>query len=257
VASPRKYTNASVAKALRVLDLFESGREEMTLSEIARSMDAQPSGIYSIVSTLLEHGCLSRDPDTKRYRLGLKILAFANHVIGSLDVRDLAKATLKELAAKHRANSHLAVLFEDEVLYIDTEITAATFVLPEIVGRRAPAYCTALGKVLLAHHPDAAERVLNGTSLEAWTPRTITSPQKLRSQLLQILERGYAVDREEFHEGLVCIAAPIRNYRGLAVAALSISVAATRLRTEQLSGFATAITSAAGDVSKSLGFVDF
>ena len=253
MAERKRYRNASVMKALRILEMFESGREEMTLSEMARSMETGPSSIYSILCTLEDVGCLARNPDTKRYRLGLKILALASSLIGSLDVRDVAKGTLKGLAAEHRANSHLAVLFEEEVLYIDTEVTAATFVLPEIVGRRAPAYCTALGKVLLAHNPDVAERVLSGKSLQAWTPRTVTSPQKLRRQFLQIVERGYAVDREEFHEGLVCVAAPIRNYRGIAIAALSLSVSASRLREESLSGFASAVTEAAAEVSRSMG----
>jgi len=243
-------------KAMRILEMFEPGREEMTLSEMARSMETGPSGIYSILCTLEELGCLARNPDTKRYRLGLKILALASSLIGSLDVRDVAKATLKRLASEHRANSHLAVLFEEEVLYIDTVITAATFVLPEIVGRRAPAYCTALGKALLAHNPEAAERVLSARSLKAWTPRTVTSPEKLRHQFLQIVERGYAVDREEFHEGLVCVAAPIRNYRGSAIAALSMSVSASRLREESLSGFAGAVTDAASEVSRNMGLSD-
>jgi DNA-binding IclR family transcriptional regulator len=236
-----------------VLELFESGREEMTLSEIARNMDTAPSGIYAIVSTLEDLGCLTRNPDTKQYRLGLKILELASRLIGSLDVRDEARATLRRLAADHRANSHLAVLYDDEVLYIDTEITAATFVLPEIIGRRAPSYCTALGKALLAYNPDAADRVLSAEPYPAMTSRTITTGDKLRRQLLQVVERGHAVDREEFHEGIVCIAAPIRNFRGEVAAALSVSIASSRLKQESLSGFVESVMRGAREVSERMG----
>ena len=253
MADRKRYWNHSVARGMRVLELFESGREEMTLSQIARNMDTAPSGIYAIVSTLEELGCLIRNPETKQYRLGLKILELASRLIGSLDIRDEAKATLRRLAADHRANSHLAVLFDGEVLYIDTEIAAATFVLPEIIGRRAPSYCTALGKALLAHNPDAADRVFASEPFRAMTPRTITTADKLRRQLLQVVERGHAVDREEFHEGLVCIAAPIRNFRGEVVAALSISVAATRLKQEALSGFVESVMRGAREVSERMG----
>jgi len=254
VAERKRYWNNSVARGVRVLELFESGREEMTLSEIARNMETAPSGIYSIVTTLEDLGCLARNPETKRYRLGLKILELSSRLTGSMDIRDEARATLKQLAADHRANSHLAVLFEEQVLYIDTEITAATFVLPEIIGRRAPTYCTALGKVLLAHNTDAAERVLSREPFPALTPRTITTAEKLRRQLLQIVERGHAIDREEFHEGIVCIAAPVRNYRGEVAAALSVSIASTRLKQEPLSAFAESIMRGANAVSERMGW---
>ncbi len=254
VERPR-YRNSSVARALTILGLFESGRENLTLSEIARIMDTSPSGVYSIVNTLEELGCLERSPDTKKYRLGLKLLSLASRLLDTLDVRDVAKKTLRKLASERRGNSHLAVLFENEVLYIDTEVTAATFVLPEIIGRRVPPHCTALGKVLLAHTPEAFENLLaSGKPLEQITSKTVTSSQRLRQELMQISERGYALDREEFHEGIVCVAAPIRNYRGLTAAALSVSISASRLKHEPLSQFIGAVIAAAEDVSRGMGY---
>lgn len=246
--------NTSLAKALRVCELFDGERNELSLSEIARALGSRPGSIYPIVYTLAESGYLERDPDTKRFRLGLKFLALANHILSSLDVRDKAKPVLRKLARELQVNAHLAVLYEGEVLYLDREEAAPSVVIPSVIGRRVPAHCTALGKILLAYHPGEADRLTRAGEFPKLTPRTISDPRALREELEKVRLQGYAVDDEEFHLGNFCVAAPVRNYRGTVVAAISISLAKSRLEEEPREKFVEAVLAGADGVSRAMGY---
>jgi len=249
-----RHINTSLAKALRVLDLFDGNRRELTLTGLAEALGSLPGSIYPILCTLEQFGYLERDQITKRYRLGLKLLTQANCLLSSLDVREQAKPVLKRLAAELAANSHLAVLYGTEVLYLDREEAAPSVIISSVIGRRVPCHCTGLGKVFLACRPELAQQVLAVTQLPAATRWTITDPEALRVQLRDVLAKGFAVDHEEFHEGNVCVAAPIRNYRGTVVAAMSVSVIKTRLEYEPLERFTDAVLEGAREVSRAMGF---
>lgn len=246
--------NTSLAKALAVLDLFNEKDTKLTLTEIAQRMGTRPGSIYPIVYTLLKFGYLERDAETKKYSLGLKILALANQILSSLDIRERAKPVLKKLARELEANAHLAVLYEDEVLYLDREEAAPSVVIPSVIGRRVPPHCTALGKVLLAHNPEALERILAKGPLPALTPNTITNPEVLRRELERVRTQGYAVDWEEFHEGNICVAAPVRNYRGRVVAAISVSLPKARLAHNSLERYTQAVLEGSRVISSALGY---
>ncbi|MCS7216124.1 MAG: IclR family transcriptional regulator [Candidatus Bipolaricaulaceae bacterium] len=249
-----RYLNTSLAKALRVFELFNGVEGGLSLSEIASRMGARPGSIYPIVYTLQKFGYLERDAETKKYRLGLRILALANQILSSLDVREKAKPVLKRLARELEVNAHLAVLYEGEVLYLDREEAAPSVVIPSVIGRRVPPHCTALGKVLLAYSPEALEGFLAKGSLPALTPNTITNPELLRRELERVRQQGYAIDWEEFHEGNICVAAPVRNYRGKVVAAISVSLAKVRLTHTPLDSFVQAVTKGAQEVSLEMGY---
>lgn len=249
-----RYLNTSLTKALRVLDLFNGVEGGLTLSEIAQRLGTRPGSIYPILYTLNKLGYLERDADTKRYKLGLHILALANQVLSSLDIRQVAKPVLKRLAREFSANAHLAVLYEGEVLYLDREEASPSVIIPTVIGRRVPLHCTALGKVLLAYNPEDLEKLLAKGPLPALTSNTITNPELLRRELEQVRQQGYATDWEEFHEGNVCVAAPVHNYRGRVVAAVSLSFSKARLTRESLNTFVQAVVSGAQEVSRAMGY---
>ncbi len=189
-----RYLNTSLAKALRVLDLFNGVEEGLSLSEISQRMNTRPGSIYPIVYTLHKFGFLERDSETKKYRLGLRILTLANQILSSLDIREKAKPVLKRLARELEVNAHLAILYEGEVMYLDREEAAPSVVIPSVIGRRVPPHCTALGKVLLAHNPEVLEELLAKGPLPALTPNTITNPELLRRELERVRQQGYATD---------------------------------------------------------------
>jgi DNA-binding IclR family transcriptional regulator len=249
-----RYLNTSLTKALGVLDLFDDHRRELTLTEVAASIGTRPGSIYPIVYTLEKYGYLVRDRATKRYRLGLKVLTQANCLLSSLDLREQAKPVLKRLAERLATNAHLAVLYGTEVLYLDRAEAGLSLIIPSVIGRRVPSHCTALGKVFLAYGPEVAEQVLSKNELPAVTRSTITDPEALRRQLARVCERGYALDEEEFHEGNVCVAAPVRDYRGSVVAAISVSLVKSRLEHEPLDRFTTAVVEGAREISQAMGY---
>lgn len=218
-----RYTNKSLQKAFSVIELFDNRTEKLSATEIARRLGTAPGVIYPILFTLAKHGYLRRNGN-KKYSLGLKFLERGNLILQQLDLRDKAKPYLRELADTHNVNAHLAVLYDRKVMYLHREEGYPSVIIKEVVGQRVPAYCTALGKVLLASlRTKELDAYLEEEKFEPLTPNTISDPTRLRGELREVQQGGYAIDNEEFHEGNICIAAPVRNYLGKTLAAISIS----------------------------------
>lgn len=255
-ASPRslRYHSTSLARALTILDLFEPGTPTLSATQIARSLRARPGSLYPALSTLERFGYLERRPD-KRFRLGLKLLERGHTILLHLDLYERARPALRQLAQALSANAHLAVLHQGQVLYLGREEAAPSAVFPSIVGRLVPAHCTALGKVLLAHLPPGEHRRLPaGRPLERRTARTITSLRRLEVELAGVLARGYAVDNEELHEGVVCVAAPIRDHAGGVVAAISVSLLKARVTDARIEKIAQEVVRSAARISGAMGY---
>ena len=252
--SGKRYVNTSLARALRVLDLFGDEPREFTLTELANRLDSRPGSIYAILCTLEDSGYLVRDPETRKYSLGLKLLAHSNAVLSSLDVRDVAKPGLKKLASSLEVNAHLAILYGTEVLYIDRREFAPSVIIPSLIGRRVPAHCTSLGKVLLAYNPAVQEALLSASELPAVTRWTITDPTMLKLELEQICSQGYALEKEEFHEGNICVGAPVFCHRKSVIAAISVSLNKARLERTSINRFIDAVKEEANLISLSLGY---
>lgn len=249
----RRYVNKSLQRALRVLEVFSSHSKELTATEIANALETLPGTIYPTLSTLEHCGYLVRD-ENKRYSLGLKLLERANLVLAKIDLRSAAQPHLRRAAQEHGVNTHLAVLYDDSVMYLHREEGFPSVIIREVIGQRVPAYCTALGKVLLSTLPEERiEAYLQATILDPVTPFTITDPGRLRGELRTIGERGYAVDNEEFHEGSLCVAAPVRDYQGKAIAAVSLSVAKSNAAGGRLQSFVDVILDNAQRISQALG----
>ncbi len=250
-----RYVNKSLGRALAVLDVFQSSADRLTATQIARHLGLRYVGtLYPILATLENGGYLVRD-NHKRYALGLKFLERANLVLQRLDLRDAAQETLREIAQRHSVNTHLAVLYEHTVMYLQREEGYPSVIIKEVVGQRVPAYCTALGKVLLAA---LDEQVLNdylsSAVLTPLTPYTITDAARLTEELKRVREQGYAVDNEEFHEGSLCVAAPVRDYQGKVIAAVSLSVPKPLAAGGGLAQLIETIQEAGTTISSRLGY---
>lgn len=237
-----------------MLDLFDSEALRLTASQIAAALGLRPGTIYPTLCTLEEHGYVERD-ENKRYRLGLKFLERGSYILAHLDVRTISQPHLRTLARKAEGNAHLAVLYGNEVLYLHREEGRPTVILSEVVGLRVPAYCTALGKVLLASLPETElVSLLRSLQFVRMTPNTITDAGQLVEELLLIRSLGYATDQEEFHIGSTCLAAPLRNHRGSVVASISVSLPGTALSVERKRRVTDALVQCAQDISSELGY---
>jgi len=251
---PSRYNSTSLARALTILDLFEPETPSLTATEIARSLHARPGSLYPALGTLERFGYLERRPD-KRYRLGLKLLERGHSILLHLDLYERAKPALRELAQTLSANAHLAVLYQGQVLYLGREEAAPSAVFPSVVGRLVPAHCTALGKVLLASLPPGERRhLLAGRPLDRRTVRTITSLRRLEAELAGVLARGFAVDNEELHEGVICVAGPVRDYAGKVVAAISVSLLKARVTETRLEKIAQEVVRTSAVISGAMGY---
>lgn len=248
--------NKSLDRGLLVLDLFTRDVASLSAKEIADRLGVGATTLYPFLHTLTSHGYLEVNGQ-KRYRLGLKLLERVGELNQVYDVRSVARPELTKLSRLISANARLAVLYGNEVLYLEQEEggPTANIILREVVGLRVPSYCTALGKVLLAYLSDQdLNPIMDSLVFVPLTDNTITHPDRLREELDLVRERGYSTEIEELQLGGACIGAPIRNSTGRVIAAISASVLASRAHGEELGRIVEAIQAAAADISAQLGF---
>jgi IclR family KDG regulon transcriptional repressor len=228
--SMRRYTVDAAAKALDLLSAFSFREPRLSLADLAARTRMPRPTAFRLLSTLEQAGFVAKI--SGEYQLGIKCFVLGNVVASSLDLREKAQAHLERLRDAAGETVHLAVLDEWQVLYLERlQSPHPIGFMRSRVGGVVPAYCTSLGKTLLAFKPDAAEveAWLRTQPLKAMTPQTITSVRRLLKELRGIRERGYALDEQEHEVGVRCIAAPIYNHAGDVVAAISIAGPADRM----------------------------
>lgn len=253
MGTSRIYTNSSLQKALRILDLFSIETAELSVTHIARLLGVNPSSLYPILGVLTQFRYLEQNKDTKKYRLGIRLLEKSFIVLAQFDIRDRASPFLEELRAATGENVHLAILDEGDVVYIDRKETRPTLPIESKVGKRVPAYCTALGKVLLAWADDTQWQCVIRKGFRAFTEHTITDAQRLKAALEAVRAQGYAIDDEEFQTGGFCISAPLRDYRGVVVAAVSVSLAKAQADERRIADVTSKVLATAAKISNALG----
>jgi IclR family transcriptional regulator, KDG regulon repressor len=246
---------SSVHNAIRVLDCFSATDRELGVSELARRLGLGKSTVFRLGSTLVAGGLLEHNPESGRYRLGLRLYELGALVSVHIDLHDAAGPHLLEVRNRTGETVQLSVLDGREVVYVERLESSHTVRIFGRVGHRLPAYCTATGKVLLAHLPDSElEALLDGWELPARTPYTITDPAVLRKALAEVRRRGWGENVQEAELGVASVAAPVRDAHGAVVAALSVVGPVIRLDGGSLRRFATVAVQAADAVSQRLGF---
>jgi DNA-binding IclR family transcriptional regulator len=199
-------------------------------------------------------GLVERNPRTGRYRLGLRIFELGGLVMQQMNLWDEALPFLEGLVHDTGETGHLAVLDGGEAIYIERVEARRALRVPSAIGRGYPAHATNLGKVLLADlAPEQVEQIVAERGLAAYTPHTITDPEGLAAELERIRAVGYAVDNEEYDEGLRCIGAPVRDHSGHVVAALGIGGPVTRITPDRVDELAELVMTAARGLSRRLG----
>lgn len=249
----------SVGKAIKVMELLHKARRSLSIKEIADELGMHKSTLHHLVSTLTEFGFLSQDPETRKYHIGLHLVEIGQAYLEQLDLKNTAHPFLERLAMEAKETVHLMILDQYDAVYIDkledlTQLSALR--CSSYIGRRASAYSTAAGKVLLAHLPPAAlHDYLACQKLTPITEHTITNPQILLEQLKQIKKAGFALDLQENEVGLQCVAAPVFDLKGRCIAALSISGPVSRMSTPRIEKkFKPLAKSTAKQISQALGF---
>jgi IclR family transcriptional regulator, KDG regulon repressor len=254
MAEQKKLIN-SVHRALTIVDLFTEKRTAWKLSEISRELDLNKSTVHGLLRTLMHHGYVAQDPESEKYKLGLRFAEKGNLVMADLDVRRIARPYLEEITAKYGDATHLAVLDEGEAVYIEKMEGHSAIGMYSRVGKRAPLYCTAVGKVLASGETAASIRELAGKQTYArHTEHTIKSQEEFIEAVRTAEENGYALDDEELELGLRCVAVPIFDSQRKIAAALSMSGPVTRLKKENLDEITADLKEHAKKISSQLGF---
>jgi len=248
-------TISTLSRTLKILEVFDVNTPALRLTDIAEKVNLHRSTVYRLVNYLVSEHYLEFDESTKKYRLGYKFLTLASVVLSYLDITDISKPIMRELVDKTNQTANLAVLDRDAVIYIAKIEPPSSIRISTRIGARVPAHCTALGKVLLANLPDNnLDRTLAKMKLSKFTNATITNKEILKNELDKIKANGYAIDHEEFLDGLVCVAYPILDYKNDAVAALSISGSVTVFKNEQILEWIALLKISSDNISKLLGF---
>jgi len=238
----------SVANALRLIEVLARS-PHVGVSELARALDLSKASIDRLLTTLTRAGFAEQDPHTRRYRLTVKIVALADGVRSRIGVVEVARPHLAALADQVREGVNLGILREDALVYLETIPSTHTFKIEARPGVTLPAYCTGAGKALLAFsRPPAIEAYLARLAPVAHTPNTLTSTALLRDELTAIQREGFAEDRGELLEEAWCVAAPVLDADGFAVAAVSITAPRSRYAAKRAE-LASAVTATTRHIS--------
>jgi IclR family transcriptional regulator, pca regulon regulatory protein len=256
----RSAYSQSLERGLAILSAFRSGRPLLGVTEIGREIGLGRSTTHRYVATLATLGYLQQDVATKKYRLGPRVLDLGFSAINSMELREVAAPHLRRLSDDTGYTVNMAILDGPDIVYVErcrsTQAGQREIDLNLHVGARLPAYCTSLGKVLLAWLPaDEQAAVLDRVDFNRRGPNTITRRAALAAELERVRADGFALNNEELAYGLRSIAAPILDHEGTAVAAINLAVHSSMVSIDDLSArLSETVRGAAADVSAHLGY---
>jgi len=253
----------AVFKAMKLLECLSHERS-LGITELTERVSAHLEGIsidkstvYRFLVSLIDLGFVYQDPQTEKYGLTLKLFEIGMSVLERLELWREAEPTINEIARTTGETVHLAALDEDELVYIgkvDSMRTLRVSMMSRI-GQSAPAYCTGVGKILLAYLPNnQLDRILKKNKPVPYTENTIVSRADLDRELFSIREKGYAIDNEEHEVGVRCVAAPIRNNNSVVCGAVSVSVPTVRLPDKEIPRYRDIVVKGAKEISTRMGY---
>jgi IclR family transcriptional regulator, KDG regulon repressor len=245
----------AVSRALDILELFLD-RPSLTAPQITERLELPRTTVHELVTTLVDRGYLEAIAGAPtRFRLGMRLFQLGSQFADRLDLVREAQDAAADIAAACDETVHVAVLDGTNVVYVAKVDSTHPVRMVSAVGRRLPAHCTAVGKMLLSGLTDEAleARYPRGQNLPAMTPNSISSPAKLRTHLQAIRADGLAHDECESNEAVRCVAAPVHDHSGRMVAAMSISVPTIRWTDGRQAEWSRLVRTGAQRLSERLG----
>jgi IclR family KDG regulon transcriptional repressor len=244
------HADGTVGKALDVLDMVARHGRPVRFSDLLVQSDYPKATLYRLLQTLTNQGMLTLDPDLGTYALGVRLVRLAHAAWAQSSLAPIARPYLDDLAAKTGETIHLAQMDQGQVLYVDKRNAARPVEMFAQAGKVGPAYCTGVGKAMLAYlPPDALEAALARQSFHRHTDQTLDSRSKLLAELEAIRLRGHAWDREEHEPGIICCAVPILTRSGRVMAALSVTSTTARTTLDTLGDQAPMIKDIAAQIA--------
>jgi DNA-binding IclR family transcriptional regulator len=221
--------DGTVGKALKVLDQVAACGRPVRFAELLAESDFPKPTLYRLLQTLTNQGMLAFDPDRHTYAPGGRLMKFAHAAWAQSTLAQVASPHLHALSEATGETVHLAQLDSAQVLYLDKRNAAQPVEMFSQAGKVGPAYCTGVGKAMMAFLPaDEADIVIGQQSFHIFTPHTLGSAKALLNELADIRANGYGFDREEHEPGIICVAMPILTETGRVIGALSVTSTTTR-----------------------------
>jgi len=250
------YIIQSVDHALDVLEAFHAEEDELGITELSRRLKLHKNNIFRILATLENRGYIEQNRTTDNYRLGLGTLELGQTYIRHTGLLRIARPVMEELNNKVNENVYIGILKDRYAFYLDVVESNHTVRVLSRVGCRVPTYCAAIGKAQLAYETlETINEVLGKRELKKFTPNTIADREKIMEHLVLVKELGYAVDDEEWDDGVRCVGAPIFDYTRKAVGGISISAPSVRMSLEQVrKEYVPLIKKACEEISNRLGY---
>lgn len=246
--------NSNVDKTLSVLEAVSQNAKGLSLADIVKAVGIPKTTAFRILEILSAREYVSWNKDNERYTIGIKALEIGISGLIGQDIVDVSIPYLQELSALVGETSFLAVYNDGDVVYLYKAEGTCSIQTTARLGSRRPAYCTALGKVILASLPiEETDRVF-AKKLGKFTEKTVTDRVKLYEEFANIRSSGYSVDDEGIEYGLYCMAVPIHNYTGGVIAAISVSGPIKRVK-ENMPSVIDQLKSVGAMISRRLGYV--
>jgi len=246
----------SLQRGLSVLAAVAHAHRPVSLIELTQRVQLDRSCVFRLANTLAQRGFLVQSPRTKQYTLGPAIWELVGHMRQGSPLLGVARRYLAMLTEQTGETAHLSVRQDDRAVSLEHQLSDQLMGITTSAGRLEPLHCSAVGKALIADFDRQSLNDLFGTGrLPARTERTIRTVSALYKECQSVSAKGYAVDNEEYADGVRCVAAPVRDFHSDIIAAIGISAPADRLAKRQINAIGRLVTSAAEQLSKELGYV--
>lgn len=250
-----EYRVQVLDRVFSLLDALAAERRELGGMEIAQRIGLHKSTVHRLLAVLENNRYVERNPANAKYRLGWRLFELGMIATAGVDIYERAKPEVESLVAQTGETAHVGVLRQGAIVSLVNAESRSSVRTPSTVGHRNPFHCTSQGKAILAFLPAARlNELLEGYEFQQFTRKTITSRKQFLAELAAIRKHGYAIDDEEFEEGLRCIGAPVRDHSGEVIGAISIAGPSFRVSGERMVPLSAAVRQAGIRLSAVLGF---
>ena len=251
----------SVDRALRIIEFLAENPTGAGITEISKSLGLSKGTVHRLISTLKERDFAYQSSNTQLYRLSYKILYLYNCISNNIDMFKVSRPIIRKFADKVDATVHLATLDEkrSNIVYIDRiepMNSQKPFVMSSRVGKKAPCYCTAAGKMLLSQYGDDEIRdIMKGEEYKTYTDKTIKNIDEFLEEIHKVRKQGYALDENEYDHGIICISIPIYNSNDKIDFAMSVTGLILYTKAEELINLKDQLDEVSRKVSNAINYI--
>ena len=251
----------SVDRALRIIEFLAENPTGAGITEISKSLGLSKGTVHRLISTLKERDFAYQSSNTELYRLSYKILYLYNCLSNNIDMFKVSRPIIRKFADKVDATVHLATLDEkrSNIVYIDRiepMNSQKPFVMSSRVGKKAPCYCTAAGKMLLSQYSDDEIRdIMKGEEYKTYTDKTIKNIDEFLEEIHKVRKQGYALDENEYDHGIICISIPIYNSNDKIDFAMSVTGLILYTKAEELINLKDQLDEVSRKVSNAINYI--